>query len=144
VLQHAWVYSQDSSLGEVRLLHNPKYSKYPMKFNSRVAVARDSRIAYWTSAASAERMVRGGMAKRNGRARIDLPGIKSTEYREIAAISFFSEQQPEKKCYGSHTPPNRDRLKFAACFYNAATGTLHSIITSWRPTDAAFTPCHSA
>lgn len=95
-----------------------------MKFKAKVAVCRQGRIAYWTQSAVAMRMVRAGLAKRNGQGMIELPGEGSEQDLKVTALLSFKTGLPTRLCYGSHTSPNTDRMTWAPAVHNAPTGQV--------------------
>jgi hypothetical protein len=104
-----------------------------MKYDSRVAVCRNGKTAYYTSADVAERIVDGGFAMRRTRSAIDLNAADTSEKRTTAAQELFAHAKPKRLCYGGHTPPSQDRLRFAPCHFRAMTGRIGLVLTSWRP-----------
>jgi len=88
-------------------------------------VYRNGKFAYWTRALIAAQLCAAQYAKRADKGRIDLPEREATEDAEMKrALKDFAESKPPRLCYGEHSTPNKDRKRFAPCYFQAQTGQM--------------------
>jgi hypothetical protein len=103
-----------------------------MKFKASVAVLRNGRHAYYATADTARRLVLSGFAQRRGQVAVELPGDAAPETENLRALLVFLHGQPDKQCFGAHTPVSKDRLSYAPCFFNAGAGLSGNQKSTWR------------